>query len=62
MGISKSLYINGTQCPKLLWLTKHQKGDESVFAPNSSLEALFKRGNKVGELACKLFPDGERIE
>ena len=62
MGISKSLYINGMQCPKLLWLSKHRKGDESVFAPDASLEAVFERGNEVGELACELFKGGERIE
>lgn len=62
MGISKSLYINGMQCTKLLWLSKHRKGDKSVFAPDASLEAVFERGNEVGELACKLFADGERIE
>ena len=62
MGISKSLYINGMQCPKLLWLSKHRKGDESVFALDASLEAVFERGNEVGELACELFKGGERIE
>ena len=62
MGISKSLYINGMQCPKLLWLSKHRKGDKSVFAPDASLEAVFARGNEVGKLACELFPNGERIE
>ena len=62
MGISKSLYINGMQCPKLLWLSKHRKGDECVFAPNASLETVFERGNEVGELGCELFKGGERIE
>ena len=62
MSISKSLYINGMQCPKLLWLSKHRKSDESVFAPDASLEAVFGRGNEVGKQACKLFKGGERIE
>ena len=62
MGISKSLYINGMQCPKLLWLSKHRKGDESVFAPDASLKAVYERGNEVGKRACELFPNGERIE
>ena len=62
MGISKSLYVNGIQYPKLMWLSKHRKGDESVFAPNSSLEAIFERGDEVGELVCELFGGGERIE
>ena len=48
MGLSKSLYVNGMQCPKLMWLSKHRKGDESVFVPNASLEAIFERGNEVG--------------
>lgn len=62
MGLSKSLYVNGMQCPKLMWLSKHRKGDESVFVPNASLEAIFERGNEVGELACELFAGGERIK
>ena len=62
MGISKSLYVNGMQCPKLLWLSKHRKGDESVFAPNASLDTVFQRGNKVVYLACKLFKGGDLIE
>ena len=44
MGISKALYINGMQCPKLLWLSKHRKEDESVFALDASLDAVFGRG------------------
>ena len=62
MALSKSLYINGMQCPKLLWLSKHRKGDGSVFALDASSEAVFERGNEVGELACELFKGGERIE
>ena len=62
MGLSKSLYVNGIQCPKLMWLSKHRKGDERVFEPNASLEDIFERGNEVGELACELFAGGERIK
>ena len=62
MGISKSLYINGMQCPKLLWLSKHQKDDESVFTLNSSLEAVFGRGNEVSKLACELSTNAKHIE
>ena len=62
MGISKSLYINGMQCPKLLWLSKHRKSDESVFAPDANLEAVFERGNEVSKLACELSTNAKRIE
>ena len=62
MALSKSLYINGMQCPKLLWLSKHRKGDKSVFALDTSLKAVLERGNKVGDLACELVKGGERIK
>ena len=50
MGISKSLYINGMKYTKLLWLSKHRKGDGSVFALDASLKAVFESGNEVGEI------------
>ncbi|RLA07336.1 MAG: DUF2779 domain-containing protein [Gammaproteobacteria bacterium] len=60
MNISKSLYIKGLQCHKALWLKKYNKG--VLTKPNAAAEALFVAGNEVGELACKLFPDGVEVE
>ena len=59
MKLSKSLYTRGLQCQKSLWLKKHKK--EVLTPPNSSAQAIFENGNAVGDLACKLFPNGVEI-
>lgn len=60
MALSKSLYIRGLQCEKSLWLKK--KKPEVLQAPDDGAQAVFDTGTSVGELACELFSDGERIE
>lgn len=47
------------QCVKSLWLKKYKKDVLSV--PNSSAEAMFETGNRVGELACGLFLHGKEV-
>lgn len=59
MNLSKSLYTKGIQCQKSLWLKKYNK--EVLSAPDDSALARFETGNVVGELACKLFPNGVEI-
>ena len=58
-NLSKSLYTRGLQCVKSLWLKKHHK--EVLTPPDSSAEAIFATGDKVGALACDLFPNGKKI-
>ncbi len=58
--LSKSLYLNGLQCQKYLWLKIHRK--EKLQKPDTNLEAIFTTGDKVGEKACKLFPGGKQIK
>ena len=60
MNLSKSLYTRGLQCIKSLWLKKHKQG--VLTPPDSTAEAIFETGDKVGALARKLFPNGEKIE
>ena len=60
MTLSKSLYIRGLQCEKSLWLKK--KKPEVLQAPDDGAQAVFDTGTSVGELACELFSDGERIK
>ena len=60
MTLSKSLYIRGLQCEKSLWLKKKKPG--VLQAPDDGAQAIFDTGTSVGELACKLFSGGERIE
>ena len=59
MRLSKSLYTRGLQCVKSLWLKKYNK---NVLAPpDNSAQAIFETGNRVGALACKLFPYGREV-
>ena len=60
MNLSKSQYIRGLQCHKSLWLYKNNP--ELRETPNQAQETLFNTGHDVGELACKLFPNGAEIK
>ncbi|EAI2872951.1 DUF2779 domain-containing protein [Campylobacter jejuni] len=60
MFFSKSKYIRGTQCAKSLWLQTYKK--DVLSKPDENALAKFSTGDKVGELACKLFPNGVKIE
>ena len=54
--LSKSKYMNGLQCPKLLWFIFNDP--EKVLEPDASTQSRFDQGHLVGELAKKLFPGG----
>ncbi len=54
--LSKSLYTRGLQCRKSLYLHKHRP--ELRGEPTPELEALWKSGHEVGDLARMLFPGG----
>lgn len=57
MGLSKSIYTKGVQCPKMVWmdLHMHDKFDESVMN-----QAVLETGSMVGDLAMGYF--GEFVE
>jgi len=54
--LSKSRYLNGLQCPKLLWVAIHEP--ERIPEPDAATQHIFDQGHLVGELAQKLFPGG----
>ena len=56
--ISKSAYIRGLQCPKSLFLEKHNRELKVV---SEATQSLFRNGNMVGEVARGLFPGGVMI-
>ncbi|EAK9856529.1 DUF2779 domain-containing protein [Campylobacter lari] len=58
MFFSKSRYTRGAQCVKSLWLNTYNKD----VLNSSNKSAKTDIGNKVGELACELFPNGVKIE
>ncbi|MBN2793207.1 MAG: DUF2779 domain-containing protein, partial [Desulfuromonadales bacterium] len=58
-GLSKTLILKGLQCPKALWLTRHPPAFE--FPPQPELEAKFRAGSEVGQLAQQLVPAGIEV-
>ena len=56
MLLTKSNYLLGLQCPKLLWVTKNQK--ERIPEPDFSAKHNFEIGTLIGALATKVFEDG----
>src|SRR5688500_17232037 len=58
--ISKTTYLQGLQCSKLLWTRYNAK--EELPAPDEAMQALFDQGAEVGRFAKLLFPTGIEIE
>jgi hypothetical protein len=57
--ISKSKYLSGLQCRKLLW-TQYNAPD-LIPEPDAAKQAIFDTGHEVGNLAKCLYPDGEEV-
>jgi len=58
--ISKTRYIQGLQCLKLLW---HVYNARDLIPPaDEGTQAIFDQGHEVGLLAQKLFPGGVTVE
>ena len=58
--LSKSNYMSGLQCEKLLWY-KINKPKE-IPPPSDDTKAIFAQGHEVGGLAQKLYPTGTEIK
>ncbi|MBU1864549.1 MAG: DUF2779 domain-containing protein [Candidatus Omnitrophica bacterium] len=54
--LTKSKFISGLQCSKLLWVLVNDK--KRIPAPSPDLQKIFDAGNEVGKLAKKRFPGG----
>jgi hypothetical protein len=57
--ISKSKFLSGLQCHKLLW--HHYRAKHLIPEPDAAQQAIFDQGHEVGELAKQLFPDGIEV-
>jgi len=58
--ISKSKFLHGLQCPKLLWCDYNAK---HLFpAVDDALQAVFDQGHDVGAFAKRMFPNGVEID
>jgi len=58
--LSKSKYMHGRQCPKLLWYEYNRKAE--VPQAGAMMQNVFDEGRKVGSLAHELFPGGIIVE
>jgi hypothetical protein len=54
--LSKSRYLSGLQCQRLLWFYFHDP--EKIAEPDTATQRVFDQGHLVGELAKKLYPGG----
>jgi len=54
--LSKTKYITGLQCPKLIWVQINDP--EKIPGTDPVTQHTFDQGHLVGELAKKLFPGG----
>ena len=59
--LSKSKYMAGIQCPKLLWWQVHEPEAPELEA-DPGLQFIFDRGTEVGELARTYVPGGVLID
>ena len=57
--ISKSKFINGLQCSKLLWTAYNDKALIPEYG--AATQAIFDQGHSVGSLAKQMFPDGIEV-
>jgi hypothetical protein len=58
--LSKSRFVAGLQCSKLLWLRVHER-EAPELVHDAGLQAIFDQGHRVGELAQERFPGGVLI-
>jgi len=59
--LSKSRFVAGAQCHKLLWLKTHEpEAEELKISP--AIQDIIDQGNQVGRLARARFPGGKLIE
>jgi hypothetical protein len=57
--VSKSKFLWGSQCRKLLWYAYNAK--DQIPEPDAAQQAIFDQGHEVGALAKSLYPGGIEI-
>ncbi len=57
--VSKSKFLAGLQCPRLLWTYYNDRG--LIPAPGPAQQFIFDTGHLVGDLAKQRYPDGIEI-
>jgi hypothetical protein len=61
MTLSKSRFVTGWQCHRLLWWKVHEPNAVEL-QPSKVLEDLFNQGRQVGEVARTKYPGGVLID
>ncbi len=59
LNISKSRYLNGLQCPRLLWLVVNSPNQ--IPEPDEATQFIFEQGHEVANYAKKLFLGGVEV-
>ena len=59
--LSKSRFVAGLQCHKLLWWRVHES-EAPELQPDKILEDLFSQGRHVGRVATEHFPNGHLVD
>src|ERR1035441_900031 len=57
--VSKSKFLWGAQCKKLLWYAYNAK--DQIPEPDAAQHAIFDQGHEVGALAKALYPGGIEV-
>jgi len=60
-ALSKSRFVDGYRCPKLLWWKVHEPGAPELLV-DPALQDRFDQGTAVGVVATERFPGGELID
>ena len=58
MYITKSKYVRGMQCPKMLWMDEHMP-DEAI---SKAMPSILENGIKTGEVARSYFGEYSLVE
>ncbi len=58
--LTKTKYLNGLQCKKLLWYIYNKP--EAIPEPDEATQAVFAQGHLVGDYSKKLFPEGIEVD
>ncbi len=58
--LTKSKFLNGLQCPKLLWTCCNSS--ETIPSPSVRTQQVFDVGHQVGALAVERFPGGRHVQ
>ena len=59
-NLSKSKYINGLQCLKLLWVSVNDAARLPAY--DVATQHVFDQGHMIGKMAQQLYPGGIRLE